>query len=295
MELVIVGHIYRDMIVRPDGKREALAGAPVYATTAASLGAVGVGIVSCVGTDFSDSDTTRLINMGVDTSALYRRGAVTTQVITVEEETNKRKMVVGTAPTIREIDLPDKHLSAGIIYFSPVINEIERGCLVKAAKTEAITALDIDGCLKSVRTDGELTYNMEHNIHQQLAYATFVSATPVSLALITGATTEQAASEDILNSGPYILVVRKEESGTTIYSQHGKKDFPYIMPSHIKDPNGPDYVFMIALLLEFMRTGGDLTRSGYFASACASLCAESRGPFEPVSRYQVERRMKSIY
>ena len=54
MDIVVVGHLSRDLLVTPETAREALGGGTAYAMLAPSLGISKCGIVSCVGDDFDE-------------------------------------------------------------------------------------------------------------------------------------------------------------------------------------------------------------------------------------------------
>ncbi len=49
MEIVVVGHLSRDLIVTPEYERESLGGGTAYAMIAPHLGALAAGIVTRVG------------------------------------------------------------------------------------------------------------------------------------------------------------------------------------------------------------------------------------------------------
>jgi sugar/nucleoside kinase (ribokinase family) len=117
----------------------------------------------------------------------------------------------------------------------------------------------------------------------------------VTLSVITEETTEEKSIEYLLRHGPPIIVLMRGELGSSIFTRHGREDIPYIVPKDIIDTAGFDNVYMIGFLTEFIRTGGDIERSGYFAATCASLSAESAGPFQKISSRQVEKRLKTVY
>lgn len=273
-----------------------LSGGPVYAASAQTLGAVGTGIVSHVGSDFSDNDLGRLVTSGLDTSGLMRAGAQTTQIITREyEDGSKKQDVVAVAPPINGGHLSEDHLAANAIYFTPVLGEIEQSCLKTAAKTESVIALDVSGCLRIADKSGSVLYFVPDDIASYLDYTTILFTDPVSLSLLTEEATEEASAEDLLSRGPFIVVVNRDEAGSTIYTQRGKSEIPFIMPGRILDTSGSEHIYAIGFLMEFLRTGGELSRAGHFASACASVAAEGKGPFAVISRYQVERQLRALY
>ncbi len=296
MELLIVGHIYREVRITYSGQEEMLSGAPAYAASAQTLGAVGTGIVSHVGLDFSDNDLGRLVTSGLDTSGLMRSGAQTTQIITREyDDGTKKHDVVAVAPPIEEGHLSEDHLGASAIYFSPVLGEVKQSCLRRAAKTESLIALDVSGCLRIADKSGSVLYYVPENIDSYLDYTTILFTDPVALSLLTEKATEEDSAQDLLSRGPFIVVVNRDEGGSTIYSHRGENEIPYIMPGRILDTAGSDHIYAMGFLMEFLRTGGEISRAGYFASACASVAAEGKGPFAVISRYQVDRQLRSLY
>jgi sugar/nucleoside kinase (ribokinase family) len=293
---LVVGHIYREIRITYSGQEEMLSGAPAYAASAQTLGAVGTGILSHIGSDLSDQDLGRLVTSGLDTSGLIRSNAQTTQIITREYEDGTQKMdVVSVAPRLTGQDLAEQHLAASAVYFSPVLGEVDQSCLKTAARTEALIALHVAGCLRITDKSGSVLYYVPENIDRFLDYTTILITDPVSLSLLTEEPTEQASAEALLARGPFIVIVNRDEGGSAIYSHNRVDDIPYMMPGRIVDSTGAEHIYAIGFLLEFLRTGGEISRAGHFASACASVSAEGRGPFATISRYQVDRLLKSLY
>ncbi|NWF95785.1 MAG: carbohydrate kinase family protein [Candidatus Thorarchaeota archaeon] len=281
----------------PKGREEErLGGAPVYAASAQTLGAVGTGIVSCVGTDFDDIHVAHLASCGIVTTGLYRRGPHSTQIITTESEDGSRSQdAVSVASKIEGKDLHREHLSASTIYFSPTISEVSCSCLKAAAGSEAIVALEVAGCLRTVGSYGALRYSVPDDIDDFLAYTTVLLVDPLSLSLLTESASEKDSVESLLGRGPFIVIVNRDVHGSTVYCHHGAIDIPYVVPSRVVDMSGYSHMYMIGFLIEFLRSGGELSRSGHFGAACASVSSAGRGPFAVISRYEVERLLRSLY
>jgi sugar/nucleoside kinase (ribokinase family) len=273
-----------------------LSGAPAYAASAQTLGAVGTGILSCVGSDFSDNDLGRLVTSGLDTSGLRRNAAQTTQIVTREYDDGARKQdVLALAPKLKEDNFAEEHLAAGAVCFSPVLGEVDPSCLKAAARSEAVIALEVSGCLRVADKSGSILHYVPEDIAAYLDYTTILFTDPISLSLLTEEASEEASAESLLSRGPFIVVVNRDEGGSTVYTHRGRVEIPYIMPGRISDSAGSDHIYAIGFVMEFLRTGGELSRAGYFAAACASVSAEGKGPFAVISRYQVERVLKSLY
>ncbi|TXT53717.1 MAG: hypothetical protein BAJATHORv1_120012 [Candidatus Thorarchaeota archaeon] len=295
MELTVVGHIYRDLRVTKKGVKETIGGAPAYALSGPTLEANGTSIVSCIGADFPESTLSRLTQSGVDTSGLYQMGPKSTTLITtIDEEGKKTRSLQSLAPKITKEFISPHHLESTIIYFSPVYREIDKSCFTAAASTEAILALDLKGILYE-EENNEIQIASCKDLDFYLGYINVLLLDEIELSLITEKVTEQDSVDEVLRRGPFIVILLKGEVGSSIYTHHGKEDIPYVIPSRFRDDAGFVQMYMMGFLLEFLRTGGNISSSGHFGAVCASASMESFGPGSLISRYQVERRLRTLY
>ncbi|MBD3404902.1 MAG: hypothetical protein GF411_02055 [Candidatus Lokiarchaeota archaeon] len=295
MELTVVGHLFRDIRVTKQGIKETLGGAPIYALSGPTLEANGTSIVSCIGSDFPEPAYRRLTQSGVDTSGLYQMGPKTTTIVTtMGEEGKKIRSLQSLAPKITKEFLLPHHLDSTIIYFSPIYREISKSCFTKAAATEAILALDLKGILYQ-EEDNEIQIVSCPDLDFYLGYINVLVLDQLELSLITERVTEQEAIDDVLRKGPFIVILMKDELGSSIYTHHGKEDIPYIIPSRFRDDRGYIHMYMIGFLLEFLRTGGNISAAGHFGAVCGSASMESFGAGSLISRYQIERKLRTLY
>ncbi|MHA1288919.1 MAG: hypothetical protein ACTSPB_16125, partial [Candidatus Thorarchaeota archaeon] len=81
MDIVIVGHLSRDLIITPETKREALGGGTAYAMLAPALDAYNTGIVSKVGEDFEEEYWNTLKSAGLNLAGLSKVGTTSTRFV----------------------------------------------------------------------------------------------------------------------------------------------------------------------------------------------------------------------
>jgi hypothetical protein len=156
MEIVVVGHLSRDLIITPETRREVLGGSTAYAMLAPSIGAFGAGIVSKVGLDFDENYKIDLISSGLNLSGLHYEGAHTTRFINEYDADGERtQRVEDLAHSINPSDFTDAHSEATIIHFSPLSSsEIDKACYDVAREEGALISLDVQGYLRRISDDG---------------------------------------------------------------------------------------------------------------------------------------------
>ena len=81
MDIVIVGHLSRDLIVTPETKQEVLGGGPAFAMIAPSLNAVNAGIISKIGKDFEIEYWDILKSSGLNLAGLRQSGKNSTRFV----------------------------------------------------------------------------------------------------------------------------------------------------------------------------------------------------------------------
>lgn len=292
MEIVVVGHLSRDLIITPEQTREALGGGPAYAMICPSLGALGTGIVTRVGSDFEQSYIDMLKNSNLDLSGFRTAGKKTTRFVNEYDTNGKRtQRVESVAPEIRSADLLPNHLQANIIHFTPILNEVHHTCIESARSYGALVSLDVQGFTRKL--DGELVVEQKwEQASQVLRNVDVVKCNTDELRLIFEMESVLSAVTHILSLGPRIIVVTKDRAGSTIYTRNSQIDIPLVLAERQIDTTGCGDVFIISFLLEYMRTG-DVKRAGIFGATCSSFNVETVGPYNLPSREDVEKRMQA--
>lgn len=295
MEIVIVGHLSRDLITTPESSNEALGGGTAYAMLAPAIGAFGSGIVSKVGEDFEDTYRDTLHSSGLNLSGLMTEGPTSTRFVNkYDSDGNRTQSVEALAPPIRPDDFSDDHLEATIIHFSPLTaNELDVECIRLAKSSGALTSLDVQGFIRHVTGKGDVVPRPWSERDKFLGLVDVVKFHESELFTTVKAESELAAASCILGLGPRIVLVTHDRRGSVIYTRNSQFDIPLVLAKEQVDSTGCGDTYSIGFLLEYIRTA-DVKRAGVFAAACSSFNVETVGPYDMPSRSAVEHRM-SMY
>jgi sugar/nucleoside kinase (ribokinase family) len=292
MEIVVVGHLSRDLLVTPHYTKEVIGGGTAYAMLAPALGAFGCGIVSKVGEDFSQNYTDTLRTAGVDMDGLHISGPCSTRIVNkYDKKGNRTQFVEALAPPITTEDFLFKHLNANIIHFCPLSqSEITVRCFKKAHSTGALISLDIQGFLRTIVNKQVVLEAWEHH-EEILQCCHFVKADDIEIKCAFGMESEKNAASYILDLGPQFVIITKDQLGSTIYTRDAKFEIPIVLAKKVVDTTGSGDVYTIGFLMEYQRSR-DTKQAGIFGATCASFNLETIGPGKMPDRAQVEERMK---
>jgi sugar/nucleoside kinase (ribokinase family) len=295
MELVVVGHLSRDLLVTPNYTREVLGGGTAYAMLAPAIGALGCGIVSKVGEDFDEKYVEDLRVAAVDMNGLHVAGPCTTRFINEYDELGQRSQhIEALAPPITYEDFLPKHLTSNIIHFCPLSrDEIMIQCFEKAYSTGALISLDIQGFLRRI-VNKKVVLEAWRNSTEILQLCHVVKADDIEIKSALQMDSEEKAASYVLDFGPRIVLVTKDQMGSTIYTREGHFDIPIVLAKQLIDTTGSGDTYTIGFLLEYQRSK-NVKRAGLFGATCASFNLETVGPYEMPSRVQVLDRMKSYH
>ncbi len=293
MELLVVGHLSRDLIITPEYTREALGGGAAYAMLAPAIGAFGTGIISKVGLDFDESYKAILITSGLNLTGLYYDGAHTTRFVNEYNASGERtQRVEALAPQICPYDFTDDHAQANIIHFAPLTcNDIDEDCYYIAREHGALVSLDVQGYLRSITDDRLVTPKKWPESDKILGLVDVVKLHDSELKTINTDESELSAVSHILDIGPRIVIVTRDLRGSTIYTRKTQVDIPLVLANAQVDTTGCGDTYSIGFLLEYMRST-DVKRAGLFAATCSSFNVETIGPYDMPNRVMIETRMR---
>ncbi len=292
MEIVVVGHLSRDLIVTPEYRKELLGGGTAYAMLAPKIGVFGAGIISKVGSDFEDSYKTSLIASGLNLIGLYYEGDLSTRFVNEYDTEGKRtQRAEALAPQISPSDFSDEHCQAGIIHFSPLsCDEIDKRCFDVAREEGALVSLDVQGYLRSITDDCHVTPKGWPESEEILRRVDVVKLHDSELKSINADESELSAVSHILDSGPRIVIITRDHRGSTIYTRNSQVEIPLVLADAQVDSTGCGDTYAIGFLIEYMRSA-NVARAGLFAATCSSFNVETMGPYDMPDRIKVETRM----
>ncbi len=291
-EIVVVGHLSRDLLISPEITRETLGGGTAYAMLAPAVGAKGAGIVTCVGDDFEQEYLGILKRSGLDLTGLKSRGPHTTRFVNIYDPAGKRtQRVEAVAPRLTAKDYSKQHLRSKAIHFCPLTaSELDFSCLEQARASGALVSLDVQGFLRAIEGDQVVPREWDER-DEVLGYVDLLKFDSQELKTAYGDIPKASAIEQITKLGPRIVIVTRDRRGSIVFTRDSRVDIPLVLAHKFVDATGCGDTYVIGFLLEYMRTG-EVWQSGLFGASCASYNLESVGPYNMPTREQVEQRMK---
>lgn len=293
MDIVVVGHLSRDLIITPETKNEALGGGTAYAMLAPSLNAFDAGIISRVGEDFEQEYWKTLGSSGLGLTGLRKSGPKSTRFVNkYDTRGNRVQMVEALAEPITTADFSDLHLDANIIHFSPLTaGEIDIDCIRLARSNAKVTSIDVQGYIRSIDSSGMVIPKNWIERDEILGLVDVVKFNESELKMALDAESELSAASQILSLGPRIVLVTHDRKGSIIYTRDSQITIPLVSANTQVDSTGCGDVYSIGFLLEYLRSS-NLNRAGLFAATCSSFNVETIGPYNMPSRLDVETRMR---
>ncbi|MGY5852514.1 MAG: carbohydrate kinase family protein [Candidatus Thorarchaeota archaeon] len=292
MEIVVVGHLSRDLLITPSIRRETLGGGTAYAMLAPSIGATDSGIVSKVGDDLEQKYYSILQDAGLDLTGLVQSGANCTRFVNEYDDEGQRiQRIEHLAPSINAGDLFENHIRSDIIHFCPLTRiEIDLACFQKAARENALVSLDIQGFSRGVDGDRVIP-RVWNNPELIVKYVDVIKADESELLVATNTDDIQSGMNRLFEMGLKLLLLTCGRKGSTIYTPDEQIDIPLVLADEVVDTTGCGDIYAIGFLVDYNRTR-DLRSAGVFAATCASFNLEEVGPYNMPSHSQVEVRMR---
>jgi sugar/nucleoside kinase (ribokinase family) len=290
VDLTVIGHLSRDLLITPTLRREALGGGPAYAMLAPAIGC-DAGIVTVVGHDFEEEYEAVLHQSGLDMTGFRKTDSVSTRFINEYDiNENRTQHIEHLAPPILAKDIMS-HLDSKCIHFCPITRiEIEQAAFQMTSDSAALVSLDVQGYSRGVQ--GELIVpRYWDNASEILEYIDIVKADKAELLTITGVKNLEDARNTLFEMGVDMLVLTKDRGGSTIYTKSEYVKIPLVLSKRAIDTTGCGDTYIIGFLCDYLKSQ-DIYHAGLFGASCASFNLETIGPYNMPSQDMVLERMK---
>ncbi|NHJ49552.1 MAG: hypothetical protein FK733_17310 [Asgard group archaeon] len=296
LELVVIGSITEDLIVKPNRKEEQLiGGTPIYvAATAKALGKT-VGIVSKVGTDFQVKHLKQIHNLEADLNGFQISGNTSMKFKNIYDlKGNRSQEILSSSEEITFEDIPMAYNSVPWIHLGPVFNEISIDIITKIRKKFDFISLDIQGLIRSTKgSSKKIIHKKLANFDEFLPKLNLLKVDDNELKNMTGNKKLSKAIDLVLNTGLEHLVITRAHNGATIYRKDECFEIP-AFPTTIVDETGAGDTFITAYILEFLKTN-DCQYAGLIAASTASFNISTLGSITNYTREDVINKIQSQY
>lgn len=271
-DLVVVGHVCRDVTSEPPGWRP---GGAVYyaASTAARLG-YSVGVITAGATEV---ETLRALPNTVVISLDAKKS---TSFENVYEQGVRRQFVRGLAPPIPADLVPPEWSKAKVVLLAPVADEVPLA--LPRSFPLALIGVSPQGYMRQLSLGQEVRYKPWERSAEVLPH---VAAAIFSEEDVRGQTVSW-----LTYCGPVLAMTRGSRGCDLILC--GKRRLVDGFPSDEVDPTGAGDVFAAAFMLELARVREPL-QAARFANCVASFSVAGRGAEALPSLEQVQERLNT--
>jgi sugar/nucleoside kinase (ribokinase family) len=293
MSLLVVGSIALDTIESPHGNAtEVLGGSATYFSLAASFYAR-VRLVGIVGQDFPDAHVALLEDRGVDLSGLRRADGRTFRWTgRYHEDMNSRDTLDLQLNVLKEFepDLPQSFRRTPFVFLA---NDAPRRQLktMEQVRDRQFTLLDTMDYW--IETDRE-------GVLEVLRQVDGVILNDDEARLLAGERNLIAAGKKILRMGPRVLIVKKGEHGSFLFSTFVQYAIPAFPLEKVVDPTGAGDSYAGGLMGHLARTGqvtlASIKKAMVIGTITASFCVERFGPerFLDLERAELDSRYEQF-
>jgi sugar/nucleoside kinase (ribokinase family) len=285
-DLVLLGHVVKEMIHFPDCILGPVLGGPVaYGSVVAGRLGERVGAVTTIGTDMPDSLIQSFRDAGVDMSGvLVKPGKRTTaSELIYDEKGNKEIRYPQKAPPIQFDDIPLAYHKARVFYVATMDHDVPLNTICKLRALGATMAIDLGGYggAHSREHPDEAEQKDPALIRELVSYFDVVRASVEDCAHLFG--TDRVATEvneeelvhDFLGWGAEVGLLTLGERGCVVGTP-GNIIWVPAQQGRVVDTTGAGDSFSTAFLVAYMRTG-DVEWSARFGAATVIHIIERTG------------------
>ena len=297
-DLVGIGNPVYDVIVTPWSRTagRVLSGCSTNACLAAKkLGVRKVGLLGCIGKDFSQQFSRDMreydIEASMDVSGLTTGGFH----LIYDRNGNRTLDVLGVAGKIKQDNFPKEFLDGTFLLIGPILGEVDLELIqFLRSKSSAKIFLDPQGLVRKVGDDGRIVHSCDRDeIRKIIEVVDFVKPNEQEIETITGEKDPLKGLQRLRSMGPAVPIVTLAERGSLLLDGNRLFRVPPFATTHAIDPTGAGDVYAGSFITEYTRTG-DLSEAALFASAAASLMVEQVGPDFRLAPRDVQERKGAI-
>ncbi|MBD3333496.1 ribokinase [candidate division GN15 bacterium] len=280
--------------VKPEGR--VMSGCSTNAALAlAKLGA-DVRLVGAVGNDFRADFDRQLAALNIERVLLDSEETGGFSLIYYDDYGNRTLDLLGRATDIAPVD-PKWYNDAEAVLIGPILGEVSLEAIADIRRDfSGLMFCDPQGLLRGADDKGRIYHERVDGIEPALGLFDIVKPNELEAQILTGIDCRKdpfAAAEMIKSWGPKVVVVTLAELGSLIFDG---SEFIQVPPYHIDlvDATGAGDTYMAGFTFEYLKSGGDLRRSGCFASCTSSVMIEFSGPDFSMTESAVRERQETL-
>lgn len=278
-EIVVMGHIVKEMIEFPDRTLGPVLGGPAAycSVIAARLGGK-AGVVTRVGKDMPEELLRIFDDAGVDTAGIKVEGDATTSSILIYSASGEKRIEYPSkAPPLEFEDVPTDYLAAKVIYVCPMDYETSLQTLGRLRDLDCIMAVDLGGyggAHSPTHPDDDEKSNPAF-LPELVAHFDIVRSSVEDSRHLLGDRSPEEAAGLFVQWGAEVGVVTLGEDGVLAATSQGNVHVP-ALSGEVVDCTGAGDAFSLGFLIEYHRTG-DVAQALRYGCAVSLHVIEGTG------------------
>ncbi len=281
-DIILVGHISKDIIIVKNRRTETLGGAVFYSSIAAKRSGVDVLVV----TKLSEKDFSLLAYFekeGIDTVPIPSRHTTSIENIYYTEDMDRRKVrLISRAEPFTLDDIPN--VRANVIHLAGLFRGEIPDTLIEPLSERGAIALDVQGILRCSE-EGKLLFKDWEKKEKLLPKITYLKTDTAEAEIITGITDREQAAKLLYEMGAReVMVTHSSEvilfDGKRIYRA------PFTSENLSGRTGRGDTCFASYLAY---RISHGIAEALNYAAALTSTKMETPGPFQGTESAVLER------
>ncbi len=273
-DICCIGHITKDKVVNSSGERYLAGGTAFYFANALHQMPVNLGLVTAVGsTELLVAE--QLKQKGVNVTVLPSEYSVYFENIYAQNQDHRTQRVLQKAKPFGVEQFAS--VEARIFHLGPLLADDMPLELIQYLSTKGKVSLDAQGYLREVRDYQVHAIDWPEKL-QALPHISILKVNEFESEVLTGINDIRDGARQLAEWGVKEVVVTLGSAGSLIYVDSEFHEIPAYVPTSITDATGCGDTYMAGYLYQ-RNQGKNVTSSGKFAAAVASLKIAAPGPF----------------
>ena len=279
-----------------DTKERILSGCSTNAALALSKMGKEVMLVGAVGDDYKERFAADLKKYHISYQFTPSRETGGFSLIYYDDFGNRTLDLLGRAANIDHIN-DAWYQNSEAVLIGPILADVSFEQIRHIRQNfQGLIFCDPQGLLRNADADNRIFHEPVRGIQEALGMFDIVKPNELEGKVLTGIDCREnpyKAAEIIKSWGPKIVIVTLAELGSVIFDGNEFIDIP---PYEIDlvDATGAGDTYMAGFTFEYLNTGGDLRKSGCYASCTSSIMIENVGPDFTMSESMIRERQAKL-
>jgi len=296
--ITAIGNPVYDLIKTPvlDPGERLLSGCSTNAALALARMGAKVRLIGSIGNDYRSHLQAYLQSLDIEQTLIESEQSGGFSLHYYDDYGNRTLDLLGRATDIKPLE-PMQYRDSQAVLVGPILREVSHQAIRQIRDNfEGLLFCDPQGLLRGATESGGIYHEKPDGIEEILGLFDIVKPNELEGKVLTGIDCREdpySAAKVIHGWGPRIVIVTLAELGSVIYDGNQFIDIPP-HPVKLLDSTGAGDTYMAGFTFEYLASGGDLRKSGCYASCTSSIMIEHSGPDFNMTEEAIRSRQETL-